>query len=296
MSVAIAGDPRPQVDQATRLRELVSALRKPAAPRGPSRTDAPPRRVPMIAVTSGKGGVGKTSLAVNLSIALAQRGLRTALLDADPGTANADVMLGVSPARRLERLRSGDSLGTLLVEGPGGIGLVPGLAGMAQVAGPLCSEVLTRLGELNRSCDVLVVDTGAGIGPGVTEFVRAADDAVFVVTPEPTSIVDAYALLKTLHRTPGAPAPQTRCSIVVNQVRTRRDADETSGRLVAAAERFLDVPLGTLGSIPWDASVPKAVRERSPVVLSYARRPAARAIGGIAEVVARGLVRAQVAG
>lgn len=294
MSLAVAGEPRPHADQASRLRELVSALRRPAAPRATPRPDAPTRCVPMIAITSGKGGVGKTSLAVNLSIALSQRGLRTTLLDADPGTANADVMLGLSPARRLERLRGGDTLGSLLVEGPGGIGLVPGLAGMAQMASPICADVLLRLGELNESCDVLVVDTGAGIGPGVSEFVRAADDALFVVTPEPTAIVDAYALLKTLHRTPGASPPATRCSVVVNQVRTRRDADETAGRLVSAAERFLDCPLGTLGSIPWDPAMPRAVRARTPALLASARKPAARAISGIAEVVARGLVRAQV--
>lgn len=294
---------RPQGDQASRLRELVTALRAPdeprrgATPNGPT----PDRAIPMLAITSGKGGVGKTSLAVNLSIALTARGRRVGLIDADPGTANADVLLGIAPNRRLDRLREGDALDQLAVEAPGGIMLVPGIVGAIGVAAssPIVrSKLLAALGQLNERCDVLIVDTGAGIGSAVTEFVRAADHTILVATPEPTSVIDAYALLKVVqrrrnkHETADQADREVACSVVVNQVHSRAEADAVGGRLAAAAERFLGSSVGTLGSIPWDSAVTKAVKAGVPLMIGSPRRSAAKAIRGIADVVMLGVLNA----
>lgn len=274
--------PAARADQADGLRALARLL-------GATPTDAPTLRVPLLAVTSGKGGVGKTTLSVNLSIALARLGLRTTLLDADLGLANADVMCGLSPHRRLEHALGLNAAGSptrpldlraLAVEAPGGFRLVPGSVGLAHMANLPDEDrarLLSALVHLEHDSDVIVVDTGAGIGPGVLAFVRAATLALLVATPDPASITDAYALVKCLHA-----QASPRVALVVNQARDRDEAASVHARLAACCGRFLGQSLPLAGWIPDDPLVQRSVRARRPLLASRPRSASARAVADLA--------------
>lgn len=287
-------------DQASRLRALVDSMRVrvDAAPGlvEPQPSIAPERRTPVVCITSGKGGVGKTNLCVNLSIALAKKGLRTTLLDADLGMANADVLCGLSPARRLERVvgfagprsdspdapRAG--LCDIAVDAPGGFRLVPGAVGVARMADLSDRErdiILNGLSELDATSDAIVIDTGAGASPGVTTFARAADLTLVIATPEPTSIADAYGMVKCLLLGPGADArtrDSIRIELVINQARDEGEARAVHTRISGVAERFLRYPVPMLAWIPPDPALPAAVRARRPLMIDSPRSPAAIAV------------------
>ncbi len=272
-------------DQASRLRDLVETL---AGGQGtPSRSNAvcPARPgTPIVAIGSGKGGVGKTNIAVNLCIALARSGKRATLLDADLGMANADVLCGLSPHRRLDALLAGHDAPTRLsmrdvaVDAPGGFLLVPGAVGVARVAdldARRRAALVAGLSELESVSDLIVIDTGAGIGRDVTTFMLAASLAIVVATPEPTSIADAYGLIKCLHLLAGERASTLpRLGLVVNQSRTEAEASAVHARLSGCAGRFLGFEVPMLGRIAQDSRVSSSVRRRVPHMLI---RPRARA-------------------
>ena len=256
-----------QNDQAERLRQLV---------RGRSSTAT------VLAVVSGKGGVGKTSLAVNLAICLAARAHRVILLDADLGLANTDVLLNVTVRRTLAHVLAGRcSLDDIVLDAPGGISLVPGASGVARLAD--LSEFQRRslldiLGVLEQRADILVLDCGAGISKNVTAFARAADHVLLVTTPEPTSLTDAYAMAKVLNRA----HYEGQISTVVNLALSRAEAKAAHERLSSVAQRFLGLRLGEAGYILRDEHVARAVRERNPVVLQYPRCPASACFRALA--------------
>lgn len=282
-------------DQASRLRELVHAMSGTATPAdAPGRAGSKAARTcPVLAITSGKGGVGKTTLAVNLSIALAQRGVRTTLLDADLGMANADVMCGLNPARRLEMAMALDgsrrTLAELSIEAPGGFRLIPGSVGIARVAAlsdAQRDEVLAQLSQVGATSDLIIIDTGAGLSPGVLGFAGAADLTLIAVTPEPTSIADAYAMAKCLHiggASGGGKPPEL--ALVVNQVLDEAEASAVHTRIEAVATKFLKRSLSLGGFIRSDELVPRAVRARSPMLLARSLGPAARDVRSLSEVV-----------
>ena len=260
----------------------------------------PPRAVPVVAIAAGKGGVGKTNLAVNLCIALARRGSRAALLDADLGMANADVICGLTPTRRLDDVLRADAAGrpagsvlSCIVDAPGGFLLVPGAVGAARVAdldAGARARLVEQLADLESRSDVVVIDTGAGIGRDVLAFAGASDWLVLVATPEPTSMTDAYGLVKCLFersRRVGRPAPQV--GLVVSQARGRGDIDHVSSRLAGCCERFLGYRPVLLGSVRADPRVGRAVRERVPHMLSRPRTPASRDIAGVGAALAAAL-------
>lgn len=240
-------------DQAARLRELVREV--PAAARGR-----------IVAVTSGKGGAGKTNVAVNLSIALADQGHRVVLMDLDLGLANADILLGVDARHTLADVISGRRrLDEVLMQVAPRLRLLPGASGFARAAN-LSSEdreaLLAGLEALEASADLLVVDTGAGISQNVIPFVCAADEAVVVTTPEPTSVTDAFMMIKTIVRY-GSPE---RLRLLVNQARDRGEAFRVAERIAAVSRQILKAPVEKMGYVVSDYRLQAAVQRRRPVL------------------------------
>lgn len=241
-----------------------------------------------IAVTGGKGGVGKSSLAVNLAVALGGLGQRTLLLDADLGLANVDVLLGLQPTATLADLVAGQcDISDILLEGPNGILVVPAASGRRQMAALSTAEhigLVNVISTLENDLDVMVVDTAAGLSDSVLTFCQASQEVVLVVCDEPASITDAYALIKVLVRERGV----ARVQVVANMVRDANEGRVLYNKLVRVCERFLsDISLNYLGSIPQDDWLRLAVQRQQPVVTAYPLSPSARAISDIALQTAR---------
>ncbi len=265
----------PSDDQASRLRDLVDSLRstRTEAPSTPEQQRRP--SVPVIVFASGKGGVGKTCTAVNTAAIMAADGLRITLLDADMGTANADVLCGVNPRRRLDAWNT-STLDRLASPTPYGFSLVPGPTGaMAELSSPDRAKLTSRLAELDSACDAILIDAGAGIGPCVRAVVGAADIAVIVTGPEPTSIADAYALIKVTIRAPsGVPRP-SRMGVLVNMAESEAQAAAVYARIASVGDRFLGFRPAYLGWIARDEAVGESVRTRKPLVCQESDSPAA---------------------
>jgi len=243
------------------------------------------RPVQVIAVTGGKGGVGKSNISVNLSIALAEMRRRVVLLDADLGLANIDVLLGLKAEKNLADVLSGEvSLEDVMVTGPAGIKVVPASSGIQQMAalGPQEHAALIHaFSELSHQLDVLVVDTAAGISDTVVSFVRASQEVVVVVCDEPSSITDAYALIKLLNKE----HDMFRFRVVANMTRSAQEGQALFNKLNMVCERFLDVSLQYVGHVPFDENVRKAVQRQKPILEYAPNCKAAMAIRKIAEQV-----------
>lgn len=244
-------------DQATELRRMMGD--SPPAPAVP--------RARVLAVTSGKGGVGKTNIAVSLAASLAGMGRRVALLDADLGTANADLLCNLAPTATLAHVVAGRKrIGQVLLQAPGGFSLVPGVSGLTRMANLEESErrrVMEMFRGLESGFDHLLIDTGAGIGPNVMSFLLAADEVLVVTTPEPTAITDAYATIKSLLKQ----RPDAAVSLLVNQVKDPHEARGVYQRIAAVCRRFLNMTPRDAGYVAWDPCVGQAVRRRAPFVL-----------------------------
>lgn len=248
---------------------------------------APATSVRVIAVTGGKGGVGKTNVSINLGLALAAQGQRVLLLDADLGLANIDVLLGLRPERNLEDLFAGDcSLRDIIVDGPGGLRIIPASSGtqaMVRLDARQHAGLISAFSELVDEIDVLIVDTAAGISDSVVSFVRAAQEVLVVVCDEPSSITDAYALIKVLHRDHGVQAFR----VLVNQTRNSREGRALYERLVGTTDQFLDVLLHYAGAIPHDEQLRKAVRQQRALFDQYPDSSAGKAFAELATAVSR---------
>ncbi len=244
--------------------------------------DPAPAGLRTIAVASGKGGVGKTNVTANLAVALARRGLRVCVLDADLGLANLDVLLGLSPELSLLHVLRGErSLAEVIVEGPAGIRIIPAASGFAELTalGPEAQlRLLEQVETLDGSLDVLLLDSASGISGNVLYFAAAAAEILVVITPEPTAITDAYALVKVLAARYG----RREFLVAVNMAAGPADAEAAFARLARVAERFLRVRLEYQGHIPWDDAVTRSVRQQLPVVLGVPGTPASLALGQLA--------------
>lgn len=244
----------------------------------------------VITVTSGKGGVGKTSLSVNLAIQLRRLGKRVVVLDADFGLANIEIMLGIRPQYNLADLMfRGKSMNDIITYGPEGIGFISGGSGINEMANLTRDQVfrlIQKMAELDQQADVIIVDTGAGIGDSVLEFVAASAEVLLVATPEPTSITDAYALLKSLNRNSSYKPGKTVVKMVANQVRGNNDADELFDKLGIVVNKFLNIDIEYLGSIPYDANMQRAVMRQEPLSMAAPNAAAARSVEKIARILA----------
>ena len=219
----------------------------------------------VISVTSGKGGVGKTTVVINTAIILASMGHKVLLLDADLGLANIDVMLGLTPQHNIKHVLDGEcSLEDIIIKGPGGIQIIPASSGIQELSDLSREQQMTlvnALDYLDDEIDYFLVDTGAGISRNVMYFNAAAQRVMVVATPEPTSITDAYALIKVLRKKYGV----TKFSLVVNNVISKIEGDEVAKKLNMVCEKFLgDVVLDMLGSIPHDSHVPECIKGQKP--------------------------------
>ena len=279
-------------DQATRLRQMVGAEGEPApteaqpppaapqtAPERPILSSAQAKAwadVRVVAITSGKGGVGKTNIAVNLAIALRDKGYRVLVIDADLGMANVDVMLGTSSRRHLlDLLRPEVKLDDVIVETPHGVQYISGGSGIEKALEYDRAEKLLlqqKLADCAARADVILVDTGAGLGRNVMDFILAADEVILVTTPEPTSLTDAYAVMKAY----SIYAAQKNLRLVINRVYEPKESREVALKLQRAAEKFLHMPVDCLGYVFEDASVTKAVRRQQPLIKAAPASAAAR--------------------
>jgi flagellar biosynthesis protein FlhG len=228
--------------------------------------DPPGRSARVIAISSGKGGVGKSSITVNLAVALACGGKSVMVLDADLGLANIDVLLGLRPQYDLYHVITGQrTLEEIIVNGPHGISIVPATSGVSRMTELACTEhagLIHAFDALNRAVDVLLIDTAAGIADSVVVFCKAAQEVVVVVCDEPASITDAYALIKVLHQDHKVKRFQVLCNMVQHSHHGR----QLYAKLARVADAYLDVSLGYLGCIPHDDKLKQAIRQQQSVV------------------------------
>ncbi len=239
--------------------------------------------IKVMAVTGGKGGVGKTNVSLNLAISLAKQGKRVLVLDADLGLANVDVLLGLRVDKNLSHVLRGEcTLDDILVTGPHGVKIAPATSGsksMAELGQTEHAGLIRAFSELRTEIDVLIIDTAAGISDMVMSFSRAAQDVLVVVCDEPTSLTDAYALIKILNREHGV----FKFKIVANMVRSEREGKELFSKLSKVTGRFLDVALELVGVVPFDENIRKSVRKQAAIVDAYPSSPAALAITSLAQ-------------
>ncbi|MCF6325184.1 MAG: MinD/ParA family protein [Gammaproteobacteria bacterium] len=244
---------------------------------------ANPNPVRVITVTSGKGGVGKTNISVNMSVALAASGQNVLLMDADLGLANVDVLLGLQPAYNLSHVVNGErSLEEVIVTGPEGVRVIPassGLKNMAELSHVEHAGLIRAFSELSFNPDVLVIDTAAGVSDSVVTFSRASHEVIVVVCDEPASITDAYATIKLLSRDHGL----YRFRIVANMVRSSQEGIELYKKLVKVTNRFLDATLDYMGAVPYDDYLRKAIQKQRSVIDAYPRSKASIAFKKLAQ-------------
>ncbi|HBF36656.1 MAG TPA: ATP-binding protein [Firmicutes bacterium] len=257
-------------DQAERLREIVRSNKNT------------PNQTRVIAVTSGKGGVGKTNFSVNLGIALAKLGTRPLLVDADLGLANVDVILGILPPYNLGHVILGEKKITdVMVNGPSGLRVIASGSGvykLANLSEKSLEQCLQELNEIEKYTDIMIIDTGAGLSKNVLQFVLAAREVIIVTTPEPTAITDAYGIIKVVASTD----PTTLIWLVVNMVKNESEGTQVVDRLATVSKRFLGVDLFPLGYIPYDPIIPRAVKEQQPFLISHPRSMAGQSMSQIA--------------
>lgn len=241
----------------------------------------PPARV--LAVTSGKGGVGKTCVSINLALALCAAGHKTVLLDADLGLANVDVLLGLQPTFTLSHVLDGRCrLQDVLIEGPQGLKIVPAASGQSSMGDLNQTQIAGLIGafsDLDEPVDILVIDTAAGLGSSVTTLCRAAHEVIVVVCNEPASLTDAYALMKVLARDHGV----GRFQILANQVRSATEGREVYENLCRVAARFLNATIEYLGSLPDDEWLRRSIQRQRAVVETYPGAPTAKVFRQLAE-------------
>jgi len=238
--------------------------------------------VQVIAVASGKGGVGKTNVSTNLALALVAAGKHVLLMDADLGLANVDLLLGLHAPYNLSHVISGErTLEEVIIDGPEGLKIIPAASGtqlMSELSPSQHAGIIRAFSELSMPIDVLMVDAAAGISDSVISFTRASHEVIVVVCNEPTSLTDAYALIKVLSEEHGV----QRFNVLANMVRTPKEGQSLFAKLSRVADHYLNVTLDYVGAIPFDEYLVKAVKKQQAVTRAYPQSPSSLAFRKIA--------------
>lgn len=246
----------------------------------------------VITVTSGKGGVGKSNVSINLAIQFRKMGKKVIILDADFGLANIEIMFGTVPKHNLcDLIYQGKNIREIITWGPMEVGFISGgsgIAGMSNLGRDYLNYIIQNLVQLDSIADVIIVDTGAGISSAVLEFLVASGEILLVTTPEPTSITDSYSLLKSLYRHPRFDENDTKVKMIANRVSRDSEGDVLFMKLNAVVERYLKIPMVYLGSIPEDIQLLRAVMQQVPVSL---QNPSARSTAAFERLAAKLLGR-----
>ena len=263
------------MDQADKLRNIIKASQV-----------ASPNNARVITVTSGKGGVGKSNVAINLAVQFRTAGKRVLIFDADFGLANIEVMFGAIPKHSLaDLIYQGASIKDVITWGPMGIGFISGgsgIAGMGNLSRDHLDYLIRNLSELDIMADVIIIDTAAGISEAVLEFLVASREIILVTTPEPTSITDSYSLLKALNLHAKFNKDETKVKVITNKVETTEEGKQLYSKLSAVVNRYLKLNMEFLGVIPYGNSLVKAVMQQSPVLISNPQAKAAKAFQDVA--------------
>jgi flagellar biosynthesis protein FlhG len=270
----------PMNDQAEMLRKIVNMK---SGENGLDNTSPSEKQARVITVTSGKGGVGKTNVTINLALALSRKGLKVVILDADFGLANIDVLFGIVPKYTLlDLIHDEKSIFEVLTDGPDNIKFLSGGSGVEELIHldrKQLRKFVSNINLLDKLFDVILIDTGAGLSQHVMSFVMAADEIILVTTPEPTAITDAYALIKMVSRRDRKKPIQ----ILVNKAENSREAENISEKLSAVSEKFLSLKLLKLGYILFDDTVTKSVKIQKPFSMYNPKCIAARNISDVAD-------------
>ncbi|GHV09205.1 ATPase [Clostridia bacterium] len=262
-------------DQATALRHIVKNIKQ-------QRNRDPNSGARIVTVTSGKGGVGKTNFTVNFAIALAKKGLRVLIVDADFGLANVDVVMGITPNKDLSWVvNNHGEIRDVITEGPNGVRFISGGSGvfdLLNLSDNQLAAVVEKLFAIEDIADVILFDTGAGISGNILRLIESSHEVIIITTPEPPAIMDAYALVKSIV----AGTADARLRLVVNRADSVDDAEDALGKFSAVVNLYLKTRLEVLGYVLNDPLVGKAVRVQTPFMLSHPKSIPSRNVDGIA--------------
>jgi len=240
----------------------------------------------VITITSGKGGVGKSNMAVNLAVNFTNMGKKVIILDADFGLANVEVMFGTLPKHNLsDVIFNGMSIRDIITTGPMGIGFISGgsgVVGLNNLNREQIAFLVHNLSLLNDLCDILIIDTGAGVSDQVLEFVLASPEVILVSTPEPSSLTDSYSLMKAMYKSPKYLENGTNVHLVANKVMNEAEGNAVFAKMSSVVQKFLGGDLDYLGYVSYDVQLEKAVRNQKVVSLEYPSSKAAKCFESIA--------------